>query len=209
MEHQHIVLAFVWILFCVTHSLLASVWFKNLVKNSSMFIYKYYRHFYITVALCFLCYVIIYQLNLPSNRLFLLSYSFKIFFCITGTIGVVVMVFSIIQYLFRGVALPQKNTPKLVTTGLNRFVRHPLYAGTLLALWSLFFLIPLTSLLISNTVVSVYTTIGIFLEEKKLVDEFGVEYLSYKQRVPMLLPFFKAAPPTILTSGKRENGDGD
>lgn len=74
--------------------------------------------------------------------------------------------------------------------GINAHMRHPLYSGTLLVLWALFFLFPFLNNLIACTVITVYTLIGIRLEERKLVSEFGESYRSYQQNVPMLIPSF-------------------
>ncbi len=85
-------------------------------------------------------------------------------------------------------ALKRDGHQGLITSGLNNFVRHPLYAGTLLTAWSFFSVYPLLSILISNTIVTGYTITGIYFEEKKLAAMFGNEYLEYKKKVPMLFP---------------------
>ena len=72
--------------------------------------------------------------------------------------------------------------------GLNRYVRHPLYFGTLLFIWALFFIFPYLNNLLACCVITFYTVLGARLEEKKLVMQFGEQYISYKQRVPMLIP---------------------
>jgi protein-S-isoprenylcysteine O-methyltransferase Ste14 len=56
-------------------------------------------------------------------------------------------------------------------------------------LWGLFIILPYLSFLISNIIITIYTLIGIELEEKKLELEFGESYRQYKQKVPKLLPF--------------------
>jgi protein-S-isoprenylcysteine O-methyltransferase Ste14 len=38
-------------------------------------------------------------------------------------------------------------------------------------------------------VLTIYIILGTFLEEKKLVLEFGDTYVKYQQEVPMLIPF--------------------
>lgn len=78
----------------------------------------------------------------------------------------------------------------LQTEGLHSYTRHPLYFGTLLFIWSLFLLFPLLSNLISCCLISGYTVAGIYLEERKLIIEFGEGYKDYARKVPMLIPLF-------------------
>lgn len=81
-------------------------------------------------------------------------------------------------------------TPVLQQSGLHKYIRHPLYAGTLLFVWGLFIQFPLVSNLIAAAAISIYVLIGIQLEEKKLVLEYGDEYLEYSGRVPKMIPKF-------------------
>jgi len=76
--------------------------------------------------------------------------------------------------------------PKLVVTGLYRWVRHPLYTAGLLFIW----LMPVMTwnLLALNLGVSVYIVVGAIFEERKLLMEFGPDYAEYKRKTPMLIP---------------------
>ena len=78
--------------------------------------------------------------------------------------------------------------PTLQQTGLHKYVRHPLYFGTLLFVWGLFLLMPSISNLIAVVVLTIYVLIGIHLEEQKLVLEYGEEYKRYSKKVPKLIP---------------------
>ncbi|CAF2111812.1 unnamed protein product [Rotaria magnacalcarata] len=79
-------------------------------------------------------------------------------------------------------------TANLVTSGLFRYCRHPLYFVTILA-WVL---TPVMSL--DHFVLVIYTClyvlIGIPFEERKLVQIFGPAYVDYQQRVPAIMPRF-------------------
>lgn len=83
----------------------------------------------------------------------------------------------------------QTNT--LQQSGLHKFVRHPLYFGTLLFVWGLFVIFPFLSNLIACIVIQGYVLIGIRLEEKKLNLEYGKEYKDYVAKVPKLFPSLK------------------
>ena len=95
-------------------------------------------------------------------------------------------------YDLSGIQALQKDrpiaTPALQQNGLHKHVRHPLYFGTLLFVWGLFFLFPLLSNLIAATALTIYVLIGIELEEKKLLLEYGREYEEYSKRVGKLIP---------------------
>jgi protein-S-isoprenylcysteine O-methyltransferase Ste14 len=82
----------------------------------------------------------------------------------------------------------KKVNPVLQTGGLHSYTRHPLYLGTLLFIWSLFLIFPTLSNLVSCCLVSFYTLVGIHIEERKLIIEFGEQYKDYTRKVPMLLP---------------------
>ncbi len=77
----------------------------------------------------------------------------------------------------------------LQTGGLHSFVRHPLYFGTLAFIWGLLIVMPYYSNLIAAGIITTYVWLGVFLEEKKLLKEYGDAYTEYKNTVPKLLPF--------------------
>ena len=76
----------------------------------------------------------------------------------------------------------------LITSGLFRLCRHPLYLFTLLAL----FITPVMSLdrLVIIVYAFLYLLIGIPIEERKLIQIFGQDYIDYQQRVPAVMPFW-------------------
>jgi methanethiol S-methyltransferase len=80
---------------------------------------------------------------------------------------------------------------ELKINGIHRFVRHPLYSGTILFVWGLFFVFPFLNNLIAASLLTLYVLIGIIFEEKKLKIEFGKDYEEYISKVPMLIPYFR------------------
>jgi methanethiol S-methyltransferase len=88
---------------------------------------------------------------------------------------------------FRQLLLPEDTSPpQLITNGLYRYVRHPLYTCGLVFIW----MIPIMSwnLLALMIGLTVYIIIGAYFEERKLLTEFGKDYVEYRQRTPMLIP---------------------
>ena len=77
-------------------------------------------------------------------------------------------------------------TPRFVTPLLYRQVRHPLYAGILLALWS----VPAMTAghLLFSIGCTGYILVGIWFEERDLVAQFGERYRRYRDEVGMLVP---------------------
>jgi protein-S-isoprenylcysteine O-methyltransferase Ste14 len=89
-----------------------------------------------------------------------------------------------------GSKLPE---PAFVTPFLYRWLRHPIYAGFILAFWAaphmslgrLFFAVATTG----------YIFVGIWFEERDLIAYFGDRYRQYRATVGMLVPKIRVASP--------------
>lgn len=90
----------------------------------------------------------------------------------------------------------------LITNGLYRFVRHPLYSAGILFLW----MTPLmtTRVFAINLGLTLYILAGTILEERKLKEDFGESYVEYARRTPRYIPFLpgnkkgnKRLPPSV------------
>jgi protein-S-isoprenylcysteine O-methyltransferase Ste14 len=77
------------------------------------------------------------------------------------------------------------NTGELDTSGILGITRHPWYLGAILFIWAR----PMdVSAICVNVILTFYLIFGSYLEEKKLVREFGEKYRSYQKKVSMLIP---------------------
>ncbi|MEO6538037.1 MAG: isoprenylcysteine carboxylmethyltransferase family protein [Ferruginibacter sp.] len=184
---NYIVLSIFWIVYCFLHSFLADERVKSVVIHQTTLSTSAYRVVYNIFAIVTLVPIIYVQVNIQRYYLFGESSFLKFFsyFLISG--GLFIMINCILNY-FKQLSGLKKMQPVLVTTGLHSFVRHPLYLGTFIFLAGILFAFPYLSNLISFLIIVSYTLLGIRLEEKKLVKEFGSSYLNYQQTVPMILP---------------------
>lgn len=200
MINQHIILALAWVLFCLLHSLLAHIGFKRWIAGKMKNAFRFYRLYYsIFAAISFIA-ILAFQISMASPFVFEPSGLSRVFGIIVGLIGLFLMAVCIRKYFRQLSGLKTlftdevKSGNTLIITGIHRHVRHPLYLGTFLFIWGLFIFLPLTSLLITNFIITVYTLIGISFEEEKLIREFGAPYLEYKRKVPKIIPTLKLPP---------------
>lgn len=184
-----------WIIYCVLHSVLASQAVKKIMQQR-MKNYKWYRLWYTIIAFLFLVALIYYQIRIPTLQLFALNNFVIIAGSIISFAGLVLMGICIRKYFMslsglRSLVIEEYSN-ELQITGIHKYIRHPLYLGTFIFIWGLLLLLPCLSLLITNVIITVYTLIGIELEEQKLILEFGKDYLNYRRTVPKLIPSFKS-----------------
>jgi len=158
--------------------------------------YKWYRLWYTLFAFVFLALLLYCQIKIQTIKLFPQADVVFAVGSILSLSGLVLMSLSVYKYFMSLSGLRsliiENFSNELQIKGVHRYVRHPLYLGTFAFIWGLFLLIPYLSLLIVNAIITIYTLIGIELEEAKLVNEFGDRYVHYQRRVPKIIPSFRA-----------------
>ena len=184
---DHAILFLAWAVFYTLHSALASDSFKQRINIPT----RAYRLVYNFIALVTFGGVLLVGAIIYSPLLMVPS-AFTFY---AGLMLAAVGVF-IVKRAFRNyntsafLGFKEEKHEVLKTSGIQSKVRHPLYTGTLLIFLGYLIHNPLLSSLISLLALLAYLPIGIHIEEKKLVKQFGEQYLEYKASVPALFPRF-------------------
>ena len=85
-----------------------------------------------------------------------------------------------------------EKTSTLVTTGIYRYIRHPLYSSLLLLAWGIFFKAPSGLGLVLALGATVFLVLTAKADEAECIRFFGPDYESYMKQTRMLfLLFFK------------------
>ena len=82
-------------------------------------------------------------------------------------------------------------TERIVSTKIYSLIRHPQYFGGVLAHIGISFLLSSLFSLIFTPLVILLNILIAWKEEKELIKEFGEDYETYKENVPMFFPKLK------------------
>jgi len=180
-------------MFGLLHSVFAYSRLKQVANNTLKSRYKYYRLLYSCFATVSLMVVLWYHFSIRSTMLWQNSMVEKAAAITFSVPALIIMAISMKKYFadLSGIDVFFKRSPisaHLEQTGLHKWVRHPLYSGTILLVWCIFLWHPSLSNLITASCITAYTRIGVYYEEQKLIREFGNEYVDYAKKVPMLVP---------------------
>ena len=174
----------------VVHSFLASHLAKDLfrLKAGSMDFYRLAYNIFAAISFLPILYLmatlpnqLFYEVPSPWNLVMFGGQLLSALMLLIAFLQTDSLSFVGLRQLFE-----KEKTGALVTRGLYRVVRHPLYTFGLLFIW----LSPTVS---QNSLTvyigaTLYILIGAYFEERKLLREFGEAYVVYKQNTPMLIP---------------------
>jgi protein-S-isoprenylcysteine O-methyltransferase Ste14 len=188
-------LAFAWLLYGTIHSFMASNYFKNFAEKILGKYFRFYRLIYNIMAFVLLISVFAVQFSTEKQALWQVSNYQSIIGKAIAICGVLLVSKALQGYdlrEFSGIDYnksQEKNEFK--SDGLLKYMRHPIYFGILIFVWGMFVTDASTRSLTSAIAITIYLFVGIYFEEKKLIEVFGEKYKKYQHDVPMLIPFLK------------------
>ena len=189
MDQKYWVLIAFWVAYFAIHSFAASPGLKRTFENIGIS-KNNYRKLYVILSTAGLLAILMYSSTFSESYLIDPNNSMKFVSLMLAAFGTIVIRLAFKQYNLRGFLglIDENQSKELQIQGILSYVRHPIYSGTILIILGYLLYIPKLSSLIVTCCVLIYLAIGIYLEERKLVSEFGQRYLDYKKRVPAIIP---------------------
>jgi protein-S-isoprenylcysteine O-methyltransferase Ste14 len=194
-----VVLCFLWISWCIMHSVLIDTTVHGFIKKHAPGLTRYYRLLYNGLSLVTIIPLLIitgmaegqvivrWEGYAMAVRVLLLAAALLLFQ--GGAKKYDLQYFLGVKQLRTGEEhLLLSDTEEFNETGVFGITRHPWYLGSLLLLWSI---LPGYSLPVFLTacILSMYLVVGTMLEERKIIARYGDSYRRYQQRVSMLFPW--------------------
>lgn len=182
-----------WVFYFFIHSFLANNSVKERILNALRLSTQLYRLLYTLIAIIGLLPIFYFLSATKSEFLLQQTQVLKFISLALSTWGVIVIKMAFKNYRLRKFLGLSKNEgeSELLQSGILKYIRHPIYSGTILLVLGFWLFIPNALNLITVLCTLLYLPIGIRLEEKKLIGEYGDDYLRYKDEVPGIFPNWK------------------
>ena len=183
------VLILFWGIYFFLHSFMAGEAVKQKLAKAFRLSARAYRVVYNMFNLITIAFLLLFFIQTPSA----LFYRPNPLFTATGVLvslaGSIVMFFSVKNYdLAAFFGFREETMMPLQIRGLNKYVRHPLYSGTIILALGFCIALPYTKNWVLFVLMVIYIFIGMQFEEKKLVQCYGDAYRSYQKKVKRLIP---------------------
>lgn len=193
---QYIILSLLVVSWCALHSIMITPSVTEYLKRRLTSKFRFYRLFYNVIAILTLIPVAFFVSSTKTQVVIDWSGCMRIGQVIL--VGLAVMLFYLggKHYDARQVLgirqIKERNSDTVITdtgeldmSGVLSVTRHPWYAAAMLFIWSR--QLDIAAILV-NILLTFYLIVGTYLEEKKLVREFGEQYTAYQKKVSMLIP---------------------
>jgi len=196
---NYLIAFLLWAGFGVIHSAFISLRFTNWAARVMGKYFVFYRLIYNIKSIIFFIVLVMITNTLDSELVVYFTYPWTIlqlFLLITAGVTMIWCFWGYDVLEFLGVrqimnlfdTKDSVQKKEITKKGLLKFVRHPLYVLFIIIMW----LLDSTRVgIFVRLILTAYIIIGTWLEEKKLVKEFGTAYIQYQKEVPMFIPFTK------------------
>jgi protein-S-isoprenylcysteine O-methyltransferase Ste14 len=182
--NYNLLLALSILAFGVIHSFTASNYFKTRLKRFNRI------HYNLLSLLAILPVTLAWSQGYSTSRLlYRIDYPLNILFYLFMLTGAAIFILGAMEMDlidFIGLHSPGPVEKSFSSAGIHSSVRHPLYLGLIIIIWSF----PNMKVIdiVGASGFTLYMIVGAFLEESKLSKEFGEEYERYKKQTPMFIP---------------------
>lgn len=185
---QLVLLISCWFIYFSLHSVLAANRTKEISKRLLGDNFRFYRLGYVIFSSLGLLTLLFWNSNIYADPFFDKEGIVRYLSLMFAAFGVIIIKMAFRSYSFSEfMGLSVKREP-FTTRGVLKSVRHPIYSGTILIVIGYWLFNPNLPTSVSAICILVYLPVGIYLEEKKLIEEFGERYIQYKRDVPALIP---------------------
>lgn len=192
---KYAILSVIVISWCSMHSAMISVSVTEYLHKRLGRTFRFYRLFFNMISILTLIPVVLWVSSARTEPIFRWDGYIQIIQVLLLGTAALLFFLGALRYDFGqllGFKQIREETNKCITgaceldtSGVLSVVRHPWYLATILLIWAR----PLDiSIIVVNVMLTCYLVIGTYLEEKKLILEFGENYRSYQRRVSMLVP---------------------
>jgi protein-S-isoprenylcysteine O-methyltransferase Ste14 len=186
-----------WVLWCSLHSTLIAPTVTETMKKKLGDGFRFYRLLYNAISVVTLIPLVSYSMSIRQAPFFrwegdlvivrylLVATSLSLFIAGAGHYSMS-QLFGIRQIKTGRGGQAASDYDTFDTSGILGMIRHPWYIAGILLVWAGD--LSLSTLLI-NIVIIAYFVVGTFLEERKLLLEFGDRYREYQRNVSMFIPY--------------------
>jgi len=160
--------------------------------DNSLRVSKIYLYLFFTYSIFIFLFVEFLFSIFPIINQFLLitiSYCLAYIFIITGFVFSIIALHNLGQNWTAMFLYRIKKEQQLITVGIYKYLRHPIYSAVLLELTGYQLLVNSYLSFIFLPLIYFFFLHQIHLEEKLLIKKYGQKYQNYRQKTKSILPF--------------------
>lgn len=194
---EYVIIFAILITWCTLHSVMISVSVTGYIRKRFGHMFRFYRLLFNVVSIATIIPVVMYIYHSQTEPVFCWDgYMRSVQVFLLGISAILYILGSRRYDAWQFIGIKQireerredgvSTDGQLVTSGVMGVVRHPWYLATIILIWSRQMDV---SAILVNIILTSYIVIGTYLEEIKLVGEFGDTYIAYQSKVSMLIPY--------------------